>query len=381
LSEYRYSPPPVSTRGKDSSRDYPIDRLTRWLDFIAQLDWQKGNLNHAENEAFIRAVSLRIDQNTALETVAAKIRVAGDTPKYQKLEREYESACFYASHEPPSSSSNWSKGNWTKQPEVKFDLAYLKDFTAPLTDTIDETYLEIRSQYTCWNRSPAGFLHKIFRPGKRVWVTANEFSRDGVIWTHDGSGQNLADLDHFQSGHDGVWFLGNPIDGVEHQADRLRSQYNPEGVSFRCLEAITNWRYAVVETDCAPEALWLKALVLLDLPIVSIAHSGGRGPHALVELGASSYREWHELLSPYREHLIKLGACPGTLTPLRLTRLPNCHRGQTGRLQQLLYLAPDADGPIYRCSPREDDLAVWERLLTAARFVRSDNDDSKGPPI
>jgi hypothetical protein len=358
------------------------DNLSLWFAFISGLDWRKGELNHAENEAFIRAVSLGIDQNTAIETVAGKIRDAGDMPKYQKLEREYESACFYAGHEAPKGHPRWSKGAWAKhdaEPDAAFDLAYLEKFTAPLTESVDAAYLEARSQYTCWNRTPAGFLHKIFQPGERVWVTPNEVSRDGVIWTHDGPGQNLADLDCFISGYAGVWFLSNPIDGVEHQADRLRSPYNPEGVSFRCLEAITSWRYAVIETDHAPEALWLKALMLLDLSIVAIYHSGGRGPHALVDIGADSSAEWHDLLSPYREHLIRLGACPGTLTPLRLTRLPACVRGQTGQLQQLLYLTPDADGPICRRSPREDDLAVWERWISAARFGRSDNDDLKGP--
>jgi hypothetical protein len=127
--------------------------LSYWLKFVDGLDWRKGNLNHAENEAFIRAVSLRIDQHTAVETVAEKILAAGDSPKYQKLEREFESACFYAGHGVPLNSS-WSKENWTKhkaEPEAVFDLAYLENFTAPFTDTVDETYLEARSQY-----KPAG---------------------------------------------------------------------------------------------------------------------------------------------------------------------------------------------------------------------------------
>jgi hypothetical protein len=358
------------------------DNLSLWFAFISGLDWCKGELNHSENEAFIRAVSLDIDQNTAIEAVAAKIQAAGDSPKFQKLEREWESACFYAGHEAPKGSSNWSKGNWAnpdKEAEARFDLGYLESFTAPLTEPVDEEYLEARSQFTCWNRTPAGYLHKLFRPGEHVWITTNELSREGTIWAHDGPNQNFADLNHFISRHAGVWYLSNPIDGFEHQADRLKTKYNPDGLSFRCLEAIADWRHVVLETDDAPEALWLKALVLLDLPILAIYHSGGRGPHALVDLGASSYREWHELLAPYREHLIRLGACKGTLTPLRLTRLPNCMRGQTSRLQQLLYLAPDAAGPICRRAPREDDLAVWERLLTAGRFGRSDNDDLKGP--
>lgn len=374
MSKYRFKAPAVSTFGKNE--------LDLWLDFIAGLDWRKGNLNAAENEAFIRAISLGIDQNIALETVAAKIRAAGDTPKYAKLEREFESASFYAGHEPPKGTSKWSKGAWANhdEPEVKFDLKYLEDFTSALSEPVDAVYLEARSEFTCWNRSPAGFLHKIFRPGEHVWITANEFSREGVIWRNDGPDQNLSDLDQFQAGHFGVWFLSNPIDGLEHQADRLRSRYNPDGLSFRCLEAIADWRHVVLETDDAPEGLWLKALALLDLPILAIYHSGGRGPHALIDLGANSYIEWHELLAPYRDHLIRLGACPGTLTPLRLTRLPNCQRGETDRLQRLMYLAHDAEGPICRRRLREDDLAVWERWVSAARNGRSDNDDNQESP-
>jgi hypothetical protein len=112
----------------------------------------------------------------------------------------------------------------------------------------------------------------------------------------------------------------------------------------------------------------------LDLPILAIYHSGGRGPHALVDLGAESYREWHELLAPYRDHLVRLGACKGTLTPLRLARLPNCIRGETGRLQRLLYLSPDTDGaPIYQRLVR-DPQDVLDRCAVTTPFGLSDND-------
>jgi hypothetical protein len=260
------------------------------------------------------------------------------------------------------------------KPKPVYDPAYLAEFASQLPDDIDAEYLELRSQFTCWNRSPAGFLHKVFRKGESVWVTTEGSSKDGFIWTHDGPVQNLAELNHLKNGYSGVWFLSNPIDGIEHQVERLVSESNPEGLSFRCAECITDWRHVVIETDCAPPPLWLKALVLLELPIVAIYHSGGRGPHALVKLGASSPQQWHARLEPHREHLIRLGACPRTLTPVRLTRLPNCVRGQTGQLQALLYLFPDADGrPIVRLSLREDPLAVRTRYLEAARFGRSDN--------
>jgi hypothetical protein len=256
-----------------------------------------------------------------------------------------------------------------------YDPAYLLAFTAKLSDSIDGEYLEARSEFTCWNRSPAGFLHKVFFPGESVWVTSNAESREGLIWTHDGPVQDLSELNHLQADRPGVWFLSNPIDGAPHQLERLRSQFNPEGLSFRATECVTAWRHVVLETDCAPADLWLKALALLKLPIIAIYDSGGRGPHALVRLGASSLVEWHAALAPYVEHLVRLGACAKTLSSLRLTRFPNCIREQTGRLQQLLYLAPTADGtPIAARPLREDPLADWMRYLAAVRFGPSDND-------
>jgi hypothetical protein len=271
---------------------------------------------------------------------------------------------------PPAASS----AIFPSKPKPIYDPDYLALFTSQLPDRIDAEYLEIRSRFTCHNRSPAGFLHKVFRKGESVWVTIKGSSRDGLIWTHDGPVQNLGELNYLKSGCSGVWFLSNPIDGILHQADRLISEFNPQGLSFRCTDCVTDWRHVVIETDCAPADLWLKALVLLELPIIAIYHSGGRGPHALVNLGASSVEEWHALLEPHREHLIRLGACPGTLTPLRLSRLPNCRREETGQLQALLYLSPDADGtPIARRPLREDPQTVWIRYLQAAPYGRSDN--------
>jgi hypothetical protein len=266
------------------------------------------------------------------------------------------------------------------EPKPVYDPAYLKDFISQLSAQIDDQYLELRGEFTCHNRSPAGFLHKIFRPGEHVWVTDQTDSRDGLIWSHDGPVQNLAELNHLQAGRPGVWFLSNPIDGHPHQVERLASEHNPSGISLRCSECITDWRHVVLETDDAPEALWLKALCLLELPIVAIYHSGNRGAHALVNLGASTIEQWHEQLAPHREHLIRLGACEKTLSPVRLSRLPNCMREQTGNLQRLLYLAPNADSTSIAKRPvREEPLAAWERYLVAARYGRSDNPLTPNP--
>jgi hypothetical protein len=121
--------------------------------------------------------------------------------------------------------------------------------------------------------------------------------------------------------------------------------------SRRSEEAVTSFRYAVLECDHEPKEIWfpiwLKILVQLTLPIVSITDSAGKSAHALVRVSAESKQAWdqfkHETLRP----LVKLGACDGSLSAVRLTRLPGCYRAD--RRQELLYLNPAADGtPIFR---------------------------------
>ena len=356
-------------------------RACSWRDYAEMLPWKKGSLNSVEYIAFLRAVDCGVDKRTAIGLVTEKIRAAGDSPKLWKLATEFDRAFHYVNNHtydgPDGPTSE-------KEPEPEYEPDYLEAFVQELAlVTIDDEYLEARSEFTCSNRSPAGFLHKVFRPGQSVWVTTNPLSREGLIWTHDGVGQNLAELNHLQHGHAGVWYISNPIDGWQHQVERLAGARNPDGLSFRCTECVTDWRHGVLETDEVPADLWLKALVLLELPILAIYESGKRGQHALFHVGAHSHEEWNALVRPHRAHLIRLGACPGSLTPLRLTRLPNCQRGETGQLQKLLYLAPAADSdstPICRRPVREDPQAIWERQKRAHRSARCDISHHLQPP-
>ena len=244
--------------------------------------------------------------------------------------------------------------NFSSEPRLAFEPAFLEETAARIRDTVDAPYLEARSQFTCWNRTPAGFLHKIFRPGENVWITTNDKSSDGLIWTHDGFKQRFAELAHLATGQRDVWYLTNPVDAQLHALARRQTERNPEGLTFRAIECVTAWRHMLIESDEAPAALWLKALVQFKIPIVAVYHSGKRSYHALVRFDAKSKSHWDELCKQRRSQMIRLGACDGSLTALRLSRLPNCVRGETGKLQQLLYLCPDADStPICQRPIRE----------------------------
>ena len=69
----------------------------------------------------------------------------------------------------------------------------------------------------------------------------------------------------------------------------------------------------------------------------------------MVRVDAESKAHWDEIVNPLKPMLVQIGADPGCLTAVRLTRLPNTFRGpgpkQPSRQpQQLLYLNPEPDG-------------------------------------
>jgi hypothetical protein len=137
-----------------------------------------------------------------------------------------------------------------------------------------------------------------------------------------------------RAGKDGLWFLPQPVTLRYHPNPRMDGK-----LSMRSEEAVTAFRYLVIESDVAEKSEWLKALVQLPLPIASICDSGGRSIHALVRIDAKTKREWESAIAPHKALLVQLGADRQAITAVRLTRLPQALRGE--KLQKLLYLDPN----------------------------------------
>ena len=335
-------------------------RMAQWTAYVNAIDWSPGQLDNQEFAAFRKAAFCGIDPELACALVIDKMKGCGaKNLRLQKIRHSLASA--YDS----GGDGDQSTGLPVNLPSLKpYDESLLTSTVYDLAGKVDESYFVARSLFTTWNRSPAGFLHKVFLPGEKVWVTANDKSVSGCVWTHCGDNgceaqwinllngdegsrpekfpANFSCLDFFERGQQNVWFLANPVDGLAHQSERF--EY---GSSYRCIEAVTDWRHLVLETDVAPPKLWLALLALLPLRIVAIYQSGGRGAHALVRINASSKAQADDIVEIYRREYTPLGACKGTLSAFRLTRLANCFRAQTGQLQRLLYLNPNAsDQPI-----------------------------------
>lgn len=198
-------------------------------------------------------------------------------------------------------------------------------------------FIQERSPIGVEGLSSGDFLRRLYPRGsaEKVLVFSRMQSQGQMLWTVDG-GDATADR-AFPAGPDGVWFLAQPVDGEFHENPRLGGK-----ASRRSEESVTAWRYAVLESDEAEPEEWLRCLIQLPLRIASICESGGRSIHALVRLDAESKQDWDAKVRAVKPVLVTLGADPGALSAVRLTRLPQARRGE--RVQRLLYLNPAPEG-------------------------------------
>jgi hypothetical protein len=205
------------------------------------------------------------------------------------------------------------------------------------------------------------FLDALYDPDERVLVFNRFYSQGDFMWTAGGGGcVRLADkqgvapvtspLPH--GGPEGVWFLNQPITG-EWKINHAATSHGSPRWGRRHGDCVTAWRYLVLESDVADPDLWLRALVLLPLPIAAIYTSGGQSIHALIRLDAEDKPTFDAIRDELVQVVCPLGADAAAMTAVRLTRLPGMLRhGKTNkegilqrydlpRLQRLAWLNPE----------------------------------------
>jgi len=225
----------------------------------------------------------------------------------------------------------------------KFCPMVLKRIASKVEDVSNVgEFLRMASPVSVDTQNSAGVLSRLYRrgSGEKVLIFSDMNSQGQKVWEADGS--DKLHNHHLPTGADGVWFLPQPVTGEFHANPRLGGK-----LSRRSEEAVTSWRYVVLECDEAEAEDWLRCLIQIPLRIACICESGGRSIHALVRLDAESKVAWDALVHRVKPALATLGADQGALSAVRLTRLPQARRGK--RVQRLLYLNPFPDGtPIVR---------------------------------
>lgn len=203
-----------------------------------------------------------------------------------------------------------------------------------------------------WERSPKrpecmnsfSFLAHLYRDGEKVHVFDKFESKTPTCSVTIQYPMDCRVPAVIQAGGKnglGSWYLCNPIDGEWHHNPRQ------DTMSCRSEESVTNFRYAVIESDQAPFDQWLAFIAQLPVRVSAIYTSGARSIHCLIRLDAANKAEFDATVGPLKRPLKVLGADPACLSAVRLTRLPGCWRPEKNGFQKLLYLCPNApDAPL-----------------------------------
>lgn len=266
------------------------------------------------------------------------------------------SATQNAEHSTPNTEHRTGGHGVTRFSKPEFKPGTLRRI-ADKTRDIDDIYRFVseRSPVRVETQDSASWLRRLYRrgSGEKVVLFTIYKSQGQMVWEADRS--DLIQQADLPTGDEGVWLLAQPVTGGYLPNPRLGGK-----MSRRSEEAVMAWRFAVLESDSADPEDWLRCLVQVPLRIVSICESGGRSIHALVRLDAESKVDWDAKIASIKPALITLGADPGALSAVRLTRLPQAMRG--GRRQRLLHLNPEGNGTPIRQLQTQQSLygRAWE---------------------
>jgi hypothetical protein len=222
---------------------------------------------------------------------------------------------------------------------------------------LDFEWFRRRSPMDVRGVTTGDFLSAVFEPGDKVLIFTRYYSQgDFVFWHGRGffrlseqEGVAAVPADAPKTAMKGVWYLVQPVSA---RWEIGSSMADGKAKMTRRSEAnVVAWRHVVLESDELAPELWLRVVAKLGVPIVALYTSGGRSIHALVRYPVGTKAQWDQVKGTIAQVVCPLGADPGALSAVRLSRLPGCFRegadGDAGyvkytkpRLQELIYLNP-----------------------------------------
>lgn len=170
------------------------------------------------------------------------------------------------------------------------------------------------------------YLETLFEPDENIGYVTESWEHDGKFLPSKGcydrtAGQLIKEL--YQCKDDigsvlgdynsevGAWIRFNPLDG--------------KGVKN---ENVTEFRYALVESDTMDISAQKAIITELELPVAALVYSGKKSLHAIVKIDASTYEEYKKrvdyLYNVCNKNGLKLDI--QNRNPSRLSRMPGVMR-------------------------------------------------------
>lgn len=196
---------------------------------------------------------------------------------------------------------------------------------------VDTGWLEGKEVHEPANWDPVQdltrYLETLFEASENVGYVTESWERDGKHLPSRGhcdrSAGELIELLHKYKDVQqvfgdynpavGAWIRFNPLDG--------------KGVKN---ENVTEYRYALVESDCMELEKQHAMIRELELPVACLVYSGGKSIHAIVKIEAGSYDEYRKRVD-YLYGVLKKNGMQVDIqnkNPSRLSRMPGVMRGE-----------------------------------------------------
>lgn len=226
------------------------------------------------------------------------------------------------------------------EPDTRPELPKNTDTHRPTYQIIDPSWVENAEleepgeEWLGW-RDLVKYLETLFSSEEVVGYVVDSWDKDGR-WIPQGKGPHtetagdivarlnkyngdLSSAIGFNNTDAGAWIRFNPLDG--------------EGVRN---DNVTEFRYALVESDEMAPSRQIAIMRSLELPIAAMVHSGNKSVHAIVHVDAPNYEEYRKrvdfLYQTCRDNGLKLDT--QNKNPSRLSRMPGVMRN--GKKQWLI---------------------------------------------
>ncbi|WP_254259782.1 AAA family ATPase [Listeria fleischmannii] len=224
---------------------------------------------------------------------------------------------------------------WQTQPSFYDENAHELDWNDTILKddlvVIDKNWVEGKEIYEPRNFDPAKqmitYLETLFDSTDNVgYVTSTWKNDEGKYLPNQGNydrtaGQLIQELTKCNGD------VGNVIGDYQEEAGAW-IRFNPLDGKGVKNENVTEFRYALVESDKMPIDKQNAILRELELPIAILVHSGGKSLHAIVRVDATDYNEYRKRVDYLYNVCKKNGLMIDTQNrnPSRLSRMPGIIR-------------------------------------------------------
>lgn len=265
--------------------------------------------------------------------------------RYHPFECERKWQGFHGSEQPVTVGTiiQYAKDQgW--QPDVGSKGGYELDWDSVIGGSakegqiIDPAWLEAKelSEPTDWHpeQQLITYLETLFNENELVGYVTRSWERDGKAMPTKGCYDRTAGE------------LIRHLASCEGDVGAVLGDYNPEvgaWIRFNPLDGkgvnnanVTDFRYALVESDDMEIEKQNAIIRELELPVAALVHSGGKSLHAIVRIEADSYEQYRKRVD-YLYNICKKNGLTldgQNRNPSRLSRIPGVMR--KGRKQYLV---------------------------------------------